>query len=53
MEIRKGENLIEHRDEIMSRPARTWFQTEKEKKASQGESFVFFASVRRSFMLLR
>jgi len=39
MEIRKGENLIEHRDEIMSRPARTWFQTEKEKKASQGEYF--------------
>lgn len=47
MEIRKGENLIEHRDEIMSRPARTWFQTEKEKKASQGPSpFLLFCSNR-------
>lgn len=36
MEITKGQNLIEHRDEIMSRPARTWFQTEREKKLAQG-----------------
>lgn len=40
MEIRKGQNLIEHRDEIMSRPARTWFQSEREKKAAAG-SFCF------------
>ncbi|CED85271.1 dead-domain-containing protein [Phaffia rhodozyma] len=38
MEIRKGQNLIEHRDEIMSRPARTWFQSEKEKKAAADAS---------------
>jgi ATP-dependent RNA helicase DDX27 len=38
MEIKKGENLIVHRDEIMSRPARTWFQTEREKKLAQGAS---------------
>ncbi|OAX42987.1 DEAD-domain-containing protein [Rhizopogon vinicolor AM-OR11-026] len=31
MELRKGQNMIEHQDEIFSRPARTWFQTEKEK----------------------
>lgn len=31
MELKKGENLIEHETEIFSRPARTWFQSEKEK----------------------
>jgi ATP-dependent RNA helicase DDX27 len=25
---------LEHEDEIYARPARTWFQTEKEKKAA-------------------
>ncbi|KAI3724128.1 hypothetical protein L2E82_35895 [Cichorium intybus] len=32
MEADKAENLITHRDEIFSRPKRTWFVTEKEKK---------------------
>ncbi|XP_015875716.2 DEAD-box ATP-dependent RNA helicase 28 [Ziziphus jujuba] len=32
MEVTKAENLIAHRDEIFSRPKRTWFVTEKEKK---------------------
>ncbi|CAL5435436.1 unnamed protein product [Camellia sinensis] len=32
MEAAKAENMIEHRDEIFSRPKRTWFVTEKEKK---------------------
>ncbi|CAN8324816.1 unnamed protein product [Cochlearia groenlandica] len=32
MEFAKAENMIEHRDEIYSRPKRTWFMTEKEKK---------------------
>ncbi|PSS37722.1 hypothetical protein PHLCEN_2v415 [Hermanssonia centrifuga] len=31
MELRKGQNIIEHAEEIHSRPARTWFQSEKEK----------------------
>ncbi|EJD03915.1 DEAD-domain-containing protein [Fomitiporia mediterranea MF3/22] len=30
-ELKKGENMIEHEKEIFSRPARTWFQSEKEK----------------------
>lgn len=38
MELKKGQNIIEHRDEIYSRPARTWFQTEKEKKNSEGDT---------------
>ncbi|XP_030484041.2 DEAD-box ATP-dependent RNA helicase 28 [Cannabis sativa] len=32
MEATKAENLIAHRDEIFSRPKRTWFVTEKEKQ---------------------
>lgn len=38
MELKKGENMIEHEDEIYSRPARTWFQTGKEKQQSEGIS---------------
>ncbi|XP_031119679.1 DEAD-box ATP-dependent RNA helicase 28 [Ipomoea triloba] len=32
MEATKAENMIAHKDEIYSRPKRTWFMTEKEKK---------------------
>ncbi|KAF8405403.1 hypothetical protein HHK36_010308 [Tetracentron sinense] len=32
MEATKAENMIAHKDEIYSRPKRTWFSTEKEKK---------------------
>ncbi|KAL3514783.1 hypothetical protein ACH5RR_027500 [Cinchona calisaya] len=32
MEAAKAENMIAHKDEIYSRPRRTWFATEKEKK---------------------
>lgn len=32
MEATKAENMIAHKDEIYSRPKRTWFATEKEKK---------------------
>ena len=31
MELKKGENMIEYEKEIFSRPARTWFQSEKGK----------------------
>lgn len=36
MELKKGENMIEHEAEIFSRPARTWFQTGKEKLNAEG-----------------
>lgn len=36
MELKKGQNLIEHADEIYSRPARTWFQTGKQKEDAEG-----------------
>ncbi|XP_057965643.1 DEAD-box ATP-dependent RNA helicase 28-like isoform X2 [Malania oleifera] len=32
MEATKAENMIVHKDEIYSRPKRTWFATEKEKR---------------------
>lgn len=38
MELKKGENLIEHQDEIYSRPARTWFQNQKEKSDAKAIS---------------
>lgn len=36
MELKKGQNMVKHEAEIFSRPARTWFQTEKEKAAAKG-----------------
>ncbi|KII94365.1 hypothetical protein PLICRDRAFT_133018 [Plicaturopsis crispa FD-325 SS-3] len=38
MELKKGQNIIEHKDEIYSRPARTWFQTGKEKTNAEALS---------------
>ncbi|PLW12720.1 hypothetical protein PCANC_18161 [Puccinia coronata f. sp. avenae] len=35
MQLKKGQNLMEHEDEIKSRPARTWFQSESDKKKSK------------------
>ncbi|KAJ4991842.1 hypothetical protein SVAN01_02692 [Stagonosporopsis vannaccii] len=34
-DLKRGENLIRHEDEIKSRPKRTWFETEKEKAAER------------------
>ncbi|KAM3070313.1 nucleolar DEAD-box protein required for synthesis of 60S ribosomal subunit [Clarireedia jacksonii] len=31
MQVRKGENIITHEDEIKGRPKRTWFESEKQK----------------------
>jgi ATP-dependent RNA helicase DDX27 len=36
MEMRKAQNRLDHEDEILARPARTWFQSEKEKKKEKG-----------------
>lgn len=35
MRLKKSENLLHHGAEIYSRPARTWFQTETEKKKAK------------------
>lgn len=34
-DLKRGMNLIEHEDEIKSRPKRVWFETEKEKMAER------------------
>ena len=35
MQVRKGENIIEHEKEILSRPKRTWFESEKERRIAK------------------
>ncbi|GAW11866.1 hypothetical protein ANO14919_012190 [Xylariales sp. No.14919] len=35
MQIRKGENMVTHEDEIKARPKRTWFETQADKKAAK------------------
>ena len=35
MELTRGENLVKHEKEIMARPKRTWFESEKEKRISK------------------
>ncbi len=35
MEANKATNMLKYQDEINSRPAKTWFQTEKEKKLAK------------------
>jgi ATP-dependent RNA helicase DDX27 len=35
MQVRRGENIIAHEDEIMGRPKRTWFETEQAKREAK------------------
>lgn len=35
MQVRKGENIIVHEDEIKGRPKRTWFESEHDKKSAK------------------
>ena len=35
MQLRKGENIIDHQAEILSRPKRTWFESEKDKQIAK------------------
>jgi len=35
MEANKASNMLKYQKEINSRPAKTWFQTEKEKKLAK------------------
>lgn len=40
MELNKASNLMKHKNEIESRPKRTWFQTEAEKKSGNPTSAI-------------
>lgn len=35
MQLTRGENLVKHEKEIMARPKRTWFESEKEKRIAK------------------
>ncbi|KAK6209726.1 hypothetical protein QIS74_11310 [Colletotrichum tabaci] len=35
MQVRKGENILQHEAEIKGRPKRTWFETEQDKKKAK------------------
>jgi ATP-dependent RNA helicase DDX27 len=35
MQVKKGENMIRYEDEIKSRPRRTWFETQQDKKTAK------------------
>jgi ATP-dependent RNA helicase DDX27 len=39
-EIQRGENLIKHEEEIKSRPKRTWFESEKDKREAKTKGQV-------------
>ena len=41
MEMNKARNLLEHEEEIFSRPARTWFQNKADLKRKSGEVQTF------------
>ncbi|WFD18829.1 RNA helicase [Malassezia caprae] len=44
MEVQKGENMIAHQDEIYSRPARTWFQSDRAKAEAKAVSGAAYAA---------
>ncbi|RIA93099.1 P-loop containing nucleoside triphosphate hydrolase protein, partial [Glomus cerebriforme] len=48
MELLKSQNLLKYENEIFSRPARTWFQSEKEKKLSKNLSVVDYNVKKRT-----
>ena len=39
MQVRRGENLMVHEDEIKGRPRRTWFESEADKRAAEPARF--------------
>ncbi|KAF2642063.1 DEAD-domain-containing protein [Massarina eburnea CBS 473.64] len=39
-DLKRGENLIVHEDEIKSRPKRTWFESEKDKLSAKEKGLV-------------
>lgn len=39
-DVHKAENVMEHEDEIKTRPRRTWFESEKEKKEARAKGAV-------------
>ena len=40
MQVRKGENIMAHEEEIKARPKRTWFESEREKTIARKSGMV-------------
>lgn len=53
MEIKKGQNILEHEDEIFSRPKKTWFTSEKGKADAQSQCIVEYTHYRMAYWCLR
>ena len=51
MEMNKARNLIEHEEEIFSRPPRVWFQSKADLKRKSGNSFKNSFNLRNTFWL--
>lgn len=49
MEMNKARNLIEHEEEIFSRPPRVWFQSKADLKRKSGNSFKNSFNLRNTF----
>jgi ATP-dependent RNA helicase DDX27 len=43
MEVKRAENIVKYQDEIKNRPKKTWFMTDKEKKALKEQTNPFNA----------
>lgn len=48
MQIKKGENIVLHEDEIKSRPKRTWFETQHDKKKAKEAGHAELNGLRES-----
>lgn len=49
----QAENLISHKDDIFSRPKRTWFVTENEKKlAAKAVKVIYLSNLLVKFFLV-
>jgi ATP-dependent RNA helicase DDX27 len=46
-DLKKGENVIKHHDEIMARPKRTWFTTERQKALAKRKDTDSHGSAKR------
>ncbi|KIO20588.1 hypothetical protein M407DRAFT_10812 [Tulasnella calospora MUT 4182] len=44
MQVQKAQNMIEHKDEILSRPKRTWFQSNLDRQEAKDASMEQYAA---------
>lgn len=53
MQLDKGENFIKHGEEIMSRPKRTWFESEREKREASKKGAAELNGPDQSVVMLK